>query len=260
MIGVVVVSHSRALADAVVELATQMTPTGGPTVAVAAGADGGLGTDATAVAEALERAASPDGVLVLMDLGSAVMSAELALELAEAPGGEVRLSAAPLVEGLVAAVVRAAGGADLETVAREAEAALSPKQAALGASAPAPSGSTRSPEAAPPSSAAEGADEARSPGSFTLTLVNPSGLHARPAAQLAAALGQLDAEVLVTANGASADAASSLELLSLGAGQGTEITVSADGPDAQQALDLTRALISDGFGEGRGDEGARTAS
>ena len=132
MIGIVVVSHSRALADAVVELATQMTPDDGPTVSVAAGADGGLGTDATAVAEALAEAASPDGVLVLMDLGSAVMSAELAIELADLDGVEVRLSPAPLVEGLVAAVVRAAGGADLATVAREAESALKPKQSALG--------------------------------------------------------------------------------------------------------------------------------
>ncbi|QVT81290.1 Protein-lysine deacetylase [Nocardioides aquaticus] len=236
MIGLVVVSHSRALADAVVELATQMTPHGGPTVAVAAGVDGGLGTDATAVAEALADASSPDGVLVLMDLGSAVMSAELAIELADLDGVEVRLSPAPLVEGLVAAVVRAAGGADLATVAREAESALEPKRSALG-----------EPAAAGPS------DEHGSTGppdtSVTLTLVNPGGLHARPAAQLAAALGRLDAEVAVAANGREADGASSLELLTLGTGQGTAITVSATGPDAQRAVDTARTLVEEGFGE-----------
>ena len=73
MIGIVVVSHSRALAEAVVELATQMTPDHGPTVAFAGGAAGGLGTDATEVAEALAAAATSDGVLVLMDLGSAII-------------------------------------------------------------------------------------------------------------------------------------------------------------------------------------------
>ena len=243
MIGIVVVSHSRALADAVVELATQMTPDGGPTIAVAAGADGGLGTDATAVAEALTEAASPDGVLVLMDLGSAVMSAELAIELAELDGTEVRLSPAPLVEGLVAAVVRAAGGADLATVAREAEAALTPKRSALGEpEAPGPSDQD---DSAPPTDA-----------SVTLTLINPTGLHARPAAQLATALGPLDAEVVVAANGRTADGASSLELLTLGTEQGTEITVSASGPDAQRAVDTARTLVEDGFGELEQDQPA----
>ena len=240
MIGIVVVSHSRALADAAVELATQMTSTDGPTVSVAAGADGGLGTDATAVAEALAEAASPDGVLVLMDLGSAVMSAELAIELADLDGVEVRLSAAPLVEGLVAAVVRAAGGADLATVAREAESALTPKQGALG-----------EPAAPPPPGEDGGASDASDApdASVTLTLRNPGGLHARPAAKLAETLGRLDAEVVVGANGKEADGASSLELLTLGTEKGTEITVSATGPDAQRAVDTARTLVEEGFGE-----------
>ena len=131
MIGIVVVSHSLALAEAAVALADEMVHGDGPVVAVAAGAGGGLGTDATEVRRAMEKAASPDGVLVLMDLGSAVLSAELALELGAPADHAVRLSAAPVVEGLVAAVVRAAGGADLDTVAREAEAALVPKVTAL---------------------------------------------------------------------------------------------------------------------------------
>ena len=131
MIGIVVVSHSLALAEAAVALADEMVHGDGPVVAVAAGAGGGLGTDATEVRRAMEKAASPDGVLVLMDLGSAVLSAELALELGAPADHAVRLSAAPVVEGLVAAVVRAAGGADLDTVAREAEAALVPKITAL---------------------------------------------------------------------------------------------------------------------------------
>ena len=77
MIGIVVVSHSLPSRQAAVELADEMVHGAGPVVAVAAGAAGGFGTDATEVSAALVRAASPDGVLVLMDLGSAVLSAEL---------------------------------------------------------------------------------------------------------------------------------------------------------------------------------------
>ncbi|HEY0473638.1 MAG TPA: phosphoenolpyruvate--protein phosphotransferase, partial [Kribbella sp.] len=80
MIGIVVVSHSRALATAAVELAAEMVTEGDrPVIAVAAGLDETtFGTDAAAVAEAIGTADSPDGVLVLLDLGSAVLSAELA--------------------------------------------------------------------------------------------------------------------------------------------------------------------------------------
>jgi phosphotransferase system HPr (HPr) family protein len=233
MIGIVVVSHSPALAEAAVALADEMVHGSGPVVAVAAGAAGGFGTDATEVRRALEKASSPDGVLVLMDLGSAVLSAELALELGpiDVP---VRLSAAPLVEGLVAAVVRAAGGADLDTVGREAEAALVPKVTSLA-------------EHATPPAALVPAGE--SDASVRLTLVNPQGLHARPAAQIATAGGGLSADVAVEAGGRRADASSSLELMTLGAGQGVEITVSAVGADAAQAVAAVREMVEAGFGE-----------
>src|ERR1700761_4260758 len=89
--------------------------------------EGVLGTDAERVRNAIERAMSPDGVLVLMDLGSALMSAEFAVEMLEGASGPVRLSAAPLVEGAVAAAAAAAGGASLEEVAAEARGALAMK-------------------------------------------------------------------------------------------------------------------------------------
>jgi phosphotransferase system HPr (HPr) family protein len=82
-----------------------------------------------------------------------------------------------------------------------------------------------------------------------LTLVNPQGLHARPAAQIATAVGALAAEVAVEAGGRRADAASSLELMTLAAGQGTEITVSATGADAEQAIATVSELVLAGFGE-----------
>jgi dihydroxyacetone kinase phosphotransfer subunit len=237
MIGIVVVSHSPALAHAAVDLARQMVTGHGPVVEIAAGAGGRLGTDATDVARAIERAASPDGVLVLMGLGSAVLSAELALELTAADD-RVRLCPAPLVEGLVAALVRAAGGADLDVVAREAESALLPKVSALASFEPPPTPRAAAVEAQPTDAVSDRA-----------SLVNPQGLHARPAAQIAAAVGELAAEVFVDCGGKQADAASSLELLALGAGQGQELRVAATGPDAECAVRAVVELVRGGFGE-----------
>ncbi len=145
MIGIVVVSHSRALAVAAVELAGQMVAAEArPTIAIAAGigpaasgGSGGFGTDAAAVAEAILAADSPDGVLVLLDLGSAVLSAELACELLDRDvAARVRISGAPLVEGLVIAVVLAATGASLPDVAAQAARALEAKGAHLSAAPP----------------------------------------------------------------------------------------------------------------------------
>ncbi|HXF72835.1 MAG TPA: dihydroxyacetone kinase phosphoryl donor subunit DhaM, partial [Actinomycetota bacterium] len=123
MVGIVIVSHSSALAEGTVELARAMA---GPEVAIEAA--GGLelpgrpvGTDAALVAKAIDRAWSDDGVLVLMDLGSAVLSAEMALDLLpEDRRARVLLCDAPLVEGAVAAAVSAKLGLPLAEVAREA--------------------------------------------------------------------------------------------------------------------------------------------
>jgi phosphoenolpyruvate---glycerone phosphotransferase subunit DhaM len=133
-VGLVVVSHSRPLAEAAVTLARQMLTGADVAVEVAAGTDdGGLGTDAVAISEAIAAADSGDGVVVLMDLGSAVLSAETALELlADDVRERVLLSPGPLVEGLIGAVVVAAGGADRDRVAAEALRGLAPKQAHLG--------------------------------------------------------------------------------------------------------------------------------
>jgi phosphocarrier protein FPr len=132
-VGLVVVSHSRPLADAAVVLARGMLPGRELAVEIAAGdVDGGLGTDATAIVAAIAAADSGDGVVVLMDLGSAVLSAETALELLDDDLRErVVLSPAPLVEGLVGAAVIAATGAPRDRVAAEALRGLAPKQAHL---------------------------------------------------------------------------------------------------------------------------------
>ena len=139
MVGIVLVSHSRALAEGAAELARQM---GGEDVRVAPaggldGPDDAIGTDAMRVLAAIESVWSPDGVLVLMDLGSAVLSAEMAIEfLDEDRRPSVLLTDAPFVEGAVAAAVAAKLDRSLEEVASEARGGLAGKAAHLGEPAP----------------------------------------------------------------------------------------------------------------------------
>jgi len=139
MVGIVVVSHSPELAAAAVRLAAEMLHGSTVALAVAAGTvDGATGTDAARIAAAIREVASGDGVLVVTDLGSAVLSSELALELLADSGGvedEIRLSTGPFVEGLLAAAVTASTGAALDRVAGQADSALEPKRRLLGGAA-----------------------------------------------------------------------------------------------------------------------------
>lgn len=120
-VSMVLVSHSRQLAEGVRELAAQMTQ-GKVRIAVAGGtADGRLGTDATAILGAIEEVRGPEGVLILVDLGSAVLSTQMAIEqLPDGNGGRVLLSNAPFVEGAVIAAVEASIDSDLDAVAAAA--------------------------------------------------------------------------------------------------------------------------------------------
>src|SRR5437879_4338839 len=122
-VSLVLVSHSRQLAEGVRELAAQMTQ-GKVQIAVAGGtADGRLGTDATAILGAIEEVRGPEGVLILVDLGSAVLSTQMAIEQLGNGQGRVILSNAPFVEGAVIAAVEASIESDLEGVAAAALAA-----------------------------------------------------------------------------------------------------------------------------------------
>lgn len=235
-VGIVVVSHSRALAEAAVELALQMVHDNVPRIKVAAGTiDGGLGTDATAVASAISEVDSGDGVVLFVDIGSALMSAELGIELADRPDADVRILPAPFIEGLVAGVIRASGGAGIDEVAQEAISALAPKQAAVGTE----------PAASPQPPAPTGGEI-----TAEATLVNETGLHARPAALLVAESRAFDATVTV-ANGQAGpvSAASSIGLATLNARKGDVLTLSGTGPEAAQAVEAIAKLISSGFGE-----------
>ena len=118
-VGIVLVSHSGRLAEGAADLAGQV---GGGTVRViAAGGtdDGGLGTSAAKIERALAEADSGAGVLILPDLGSAVLTVRAMLE--DLLDAHVVLADAPFVEGAVAATVTAAAGGDLRAVAKAAE-------------------------------------------------------------------------------------------------------------------------------------------
>jgi PTS hybrid protein len=118
-VGIVLVSHSVQLAEGAADLAGQVS--GGTVRVLAAGGteDGELGTSAEKVALAVASAEAGAGVLVLPDLGSAVLTVRAMLE--DMPGARVVLADAPFVEGAVAATVTAAAGADLKAVATAAE-------------------------------------------------------------------------------------------------------------------------------------------
>jgi PTS hybrid protein len=242
---IVVVSHSDKIADGAVELAAQMAP---DVMMVPAGgtSDGRIGTSMEKVMAALETAAGTDGVVVLTDLGSAVMTAESAMEFAEG-GTPVLLADAPIVEGLVAAAVAAQGGASVHAVRRAAEAthgypASRPKAEEHlpgGTRVAAAAGAAAAPVAE--ADAAPGAPDAA--GDFEL--VNQAGMHARPAAKIAGGLSALDAEV--TVNGV--DGASMTGLMTLAAGKGSVLHVEAYGPDAERAVAYVAGLVRGGFGE-----------
>src|SRR6266566_3643152 len=121
-VGLVIVAHSAQLAAGVVELAGQMTQ-GKTAIAAAGGAtEDILGTSADKILAAIQSVDGPDGVLVLLDLGSAILSAEMALEmLSDEQQEHIRLSYAPLVEGAVAAALEASLGRTLAQVQQVAE-------------------------------------------------------------------------------------------------------------------------------------------
>jgi phosphoenolpyruvate-protein phosphotransferase/dihydroxyacetone kinase phosphotransfer subunit len=241
MVGIVVVSHSDGLARGVVALAREMAPPG--LLIEAAGgvedAPQALGTDAERIRRAIETVGSEAGVLVLMDLGSALMSAEFAAELVEST--RVLLSDAPLVEGAVAAAAAAGGGASLEEVAAEARGALGMKRAQLGIptaadeAGSAPAGGTSDPDA-----------------SVELAVTNEIGLHARPAARVVALVRGLDVDVRLSRGGRTVSAASLTGVVSLGARRGDTVTVTATGPDAPRAVEALVALAVANFGDPAG--------
>ncbi|MCC5653108.1 phosphoenolpyruvate--protein phosphotransferase [Nostoc sp. XA013] len=247
MIGIVIVSHSKQLALGVRELAAQMVQ-GQVPIAVAAGIedpDNPLGTDPIQVYEAIASVFSDNGVLVLMDLGSALLSAEMAIEfLPEAQQQKVHLCEAPLVEGTMAAVVAAAAGRDIHQVIAEARGALLAKATQLGVVSRPLSLVTHNTQAK---------TNIESPTrEIRLIVSNHLGLHARPAAQFVATAARFQSQILVqnlTRNTELVRGDSINQVTTLGVRQGHELAIAATGSDADEALAALQALFANNFGE-----------
>ena len=232
-VGVVFVSHSARIAEGLVELARQMAPS--ESLVAAGGTDDGrIGTSFELVSSGIAEADSGAGVVVLCDLGSAILTTETAMDFLDDEVRErVRIVDAPLVEGGVAAAVAAEAGDDLAHVVTAAESARGGGEAPVGAAVATP---------------AEASDEAGASGhvhSRSVTLVNADGLHARPAAELVKLASTFGPRV--TVNGT--DAKSLLSIMSLGLTKGATVEIASDDPEGGAAVAAIAELAESGFGE-----------
>lgn len=242
MVNLVIVSHSAQLGEGVGVLARQMLMGDGCKLAIAAGIDdpeNPIGTDPIKVMEAIESVADTDHVLVMMDIGSALLSAETALELLDpAIAAKVRLCAAPLVEGTLAATVSAAAGADIDRVINDAMNALNAKYEQLGL---------------PSSSPGENAPASLSPDadarSVAVVVKNHNGIHVRPASKLVSTLSGFNADMLLEKNGKCVvpDSLNQIALLQVRCND--TLRLIAKGEQADEALTAFKQLAAENFGE-----------
>jgi PTS hybrid protein len=224
-VGLVFVSHSDLIARGLTDLAAQMAPS--VTLRPAGGTDGGeIGTSYRKVAAGLLAAESGAGVVVICDLGSAMMIAETARDAVE---GEARdrilIVDAPLIEGGVAAAVAAEFGASLQAVAKAATAGL-------------PGPSSQSASAAEGPGAGPAHRFARS-----VVILNDEGLHARPAAEFVKLANSFP--VKVTVNGK--DAKSLLGIMSLGLTKGASAEIVSVDPAGEVPVNALADLVESGF-------------
>ncbi|TMD63120.1 MAG: HPr family phosphocarrier protein [Chloroflexi bacterium] len=243
-VGLVIVSHSAQLANGVAELAGQMTQGATPIAAAGGGVDDILGTSADKIQAAIQAVDGPDGVLVLLDLGSAILSAEMALELLNSEQEHhVILSFAPLVEGAIAAAIEASLGRTLVEVKQAAEKTGSVEQ--LQQLKPLSAAQEEAEAAVPPPPLPAQSDVRE----MQLTLTNPTGLHARPASLFVQTAGRYDARIEVLGRGRQAEATSIIGVLALGIRKGDTITLRASGKEAEAALEALRELNLANFHE-----------
>jgi dihydroxyacetone kinase phosphotransfer subunit len=127
LVGIVLVSHSGTLADGLRDMVSQVAGADVPVATAGGTEDGRLGTSAPRIAEAVRAVLDgADTAVVLLDLGSAALSLELALEeLSDTDRQRVRVTEAPLVEGAILAAVQASVGATIDEVVAAAESAAS---------------------------------------------------------------------------------------------------------------------------------------
>lgn len=249
MVNIVLVSHSKKLADGVAEMVKQMTASESVKIQSAAGIGDDnqeLGTNAMEIMQAIESVYTEDGVLVLMDLGSAILSTEMALDLlSEEVKANVRVCPAPFVEGAIASAVQAGLGSDLRTVYNDAMQALRLKTDQLSDEM------DIAPQAQPViETKAEQADHKRE---VTLIVPNEQGLHARPAVLFVKTIGNYDATVQVTnltENKGPVEANSLISVMTIGANKGHQVHLSAVGLEKDAVIDALIDLFERNFDEG----------
>lgn len=255
MIGIVIVSHSMLLVKGVLEMAREMAGPDVP-IAIAGGFGGpgsGLGTDVASVLHAIEQVYSDEGVLVLMDMGSAILNSEMALEmLPPEKRANVLLCSAPIAEGAVAAATCARLGRTLPEIAREAGNALAVKMSHLADTADLPPDLSAAAMREENQRCIDGMDL-----QIRVPVNNRHGLHARPAARLIKTAAGYQAEVFVwnvNTNRGPVNTRSLNDLMMLGVLKGHELQISARGPQAREALDALKLLVKDNFGDDEAEE------
>lgn len=248
MVNILLVSHSYKLATGTAELLRQMATSETLKVRVAAGIGDNneeIGTNAIEIMEALMELTMDGEVLVLMDLGSAVLSTEMALQMMdEETVAKVRMCPAPFVEGAIAAGVQANMGSSLQEVYDEAMGALDAKRKQILGEE-----ETLAEEAAAmQEKEAEVSDQLE----LKVKVTNASGLHARPAATFIQTVKKHDAKLSVinlTQGGEEVAIKGMISVMMLAARQGDELILKATGNDRQTMLEELEQLFLDNFGE-----------
>jgi multiphosphoryl transfer protein len=243
MIGIVIVSHSKKLAEGIRELAVQMTRDQ-VNIAIAAGIDApdnSLGTDTSQIFQAIESVYSDDGVIVFMDLGSAILSTETAIDFfPDYQKENIYLCEAPLVEGVLSAVVQVAGGSNIDSVLTEARNALQAKASQLGIE------DTKREESKGKWIFKESSQE------IVLPVRNRLGLHARPAAKFVSTANKFSSEIFVknlSKNTDFVNAKSINQIITLGVRHGHQIMIASSGIDAGDSILALKKLIESNFNE-----------
>ena len=239
-VGIVLVSHSAKLAEAVVELAKQMTQEPVP-IAIAAGMDdpeNPFGTDVIKVQQAIESVYSDAGVLVLMDLGSALMSTEMAIEfLSPTQRNHIKISKAPLVEGAISAIIQDSLGAKIQQVMAEADAALTVKISLVNVDEIVPNQTIIN---------NKNIEQKTQYKEIKVTVKNQLGIHGRPAAKLVGIANKFQSQITLqnlTKNSYKINAKSINQIITLAVKKGDEVAITATGNDADLALTKIQELL-----------------
>jgi len=243
MISILIISHSKTLAEGVKELALQMSQNKVRIEALGGIQEDGeyqIGTDPMAIMSAMESLQEYKDIFVLMDIGSAIMSAEMAKEMLPTElAAKVHLCEAPLVEGAIAAAAQAMTGAKIETITAEAKNALIGKITLLR-----PNDVIIQNQ---PQTSSNGVEVYES---FDLVVPNEFGLHARPAVRLVEIISRYEVDALVSKTRQNHISAKSISQLgTLGAQKGDTLHFKISGKDTESLISALKEFQKDNFGD-----------